>query len=75
MTRRSLALDGAGGAVIAGSFQDSATFGTTTLNAVGVFEAFAARVNSNGGFLWAVATQGIPGLECRDPRSGRRWFG
>ena len=56
-----LALDGSGGAVIAGSFQDSATFGPTTLTAGGVFEAFAARVNAGGTFLWAVASQGTPG--------------
>ena len=56
-----LALDGTGGAVIAGSFEDSATFGSTTLTASGVFEAFAARVNASGAFLWAVATQGTPG--------------
>ena len=56
-----LALDGAGGAVMAGSFQESATFGTTTLTAGGASEAFAARVNGSGQFLWAVATQGGSG--------------
>jgi Bacterial Ig-like domain len=56
-----LALDGFGGVVIAGSFQDSATFGSVTLKAGGVFEAFAARVNGIGAFIWAVATQGTPG--------------
>ena len=56
-----IALDGSGGAVIAGSFQDSATFGSTTLTAGGQFEAFAARVDVNGNFLWAVASQGSNG--------------
>ena len=56
-----LALDGSGGAVIAGSFSDSATFGPTILNSGGLSEAFAARVDSNGNFLWAVASRGTPG--------------
>ncbi len=53
-----LALDGSGGAVIAGSFAESATFGSKTLTAGGPSEAFVARVNGSGTFLWAVASQG-----------------
>ena len=56
-----LALDGSGGAVIAGSFLDSATFGATTLTAGGVSDAFVARVDATGQFLWAVASQGGSG--------------
>ncbi len=56
-----LALDGSGGVVIAGSFSDSATFGPITLTATGSSDAFAARLDSNGTFLWAVSTQGTPG--------------
>ena len=56
-----LALDGSGGAVIGGSFEDSATFGSTKLAASGSSDAFAARVNGDGTFLWTVATQGANG--------------
>ena len=56
-----LALDGSGGAVFAGSFADSATFGTTTLQAGGASDAFVARVDGAGQFLWAVASRGASG--------------
>jgi Bacterial Ig-like domain len=56
-----LALDGSGGVVIAGSFEDSATFGATTLTTGGSSDAFVARVNGSGAFSWAVATQGGSG--------------
>ncbi len=56
-----LALDGSGGAFIAGSFSESATFGSTTLAASGSSDAFVARVNGSGAFLWAVASQGVNG--------------
>ncbi len=53
-----LALDGSGGVIFAGSFQGSATFGPDTLRATGASDAFAARVDGGGRFLWAVADQG-----------------
>jgi len=43
-----IAPDGSGGAVIAGSFAQGATFGGLTLAAGGASEAFAARVDSGG---------------------------
>ena len=60
-TANALALDGSGGVMIVGTFSDSATFGPTTLSAGGSSDAFAARVNGSGAFLWAVATQGSSG--------------
>ncbi len=56
-----LALDGAGGVVVAGSFADSATFGATTLVAGGSSEGFATRLDGSGNFLWAAATLGSNG--------------
>jgi large repetitive protein len=57
----SLALDGSGGVIMAGSFADSATFGSTTLTATGASDAFASHVNSSGLFLWSVESQGQNG--------------
>jgi hypothetical protein len=56
-----LALDGAGGVIIGGSFQDSASFGATNLTASGSFDAFVARLGPTGAFTWAVDTQGHAG--------------
>ncbi|MCA1686699.1 MAG: hypothetical protein LC745_12175, partial [Planctomycetia bacterium] len=53
-----LAVDGSGGVIAAGSFANSATFGATTLTAVGGFESFVTRVNASGQFLWARGTTG-----------------
>jgi len=56
-----LALDGSGGVVIGGSFAETANFGATALTASGSSDAFVARLNASGSFLWAVATQGVNG--------------
>jgi len=53
-----IALDGSGGAVIAGSFAQGLSFGPFALSAGGASEAFAARVDSGGHFAWATASQG-----------------
>jgi hypothetical protein len=56
-----LALDGSNGVVMAGSFADSATFGSTTLTAGGASDAFASLVSPSGQFAWSVATKGQSG--------------
>ncbi len=53
--------DGSGGAVIAGSYAQGATFGATTLAATGASEAFVAHLDAGGQFVWAVGTRGNPG--------------
>ena len=53
-----LAVDASGNVAAAGSFQNSATFGTTTLTAGGSFDSFVTKLNASGQFLWASATAG-----------------
>ncbi len=53
-----LAVDGSGNVAIAGSFQNSAKFGATTLTASGSFDNFVAKVNASGQFAWAKASSG-----------------
>ncbi len=48
-----IAIDNRGNCIITGSFLGSATFGTTTLTSSGSNDAFVAKYNGNGGFLWA----------------------
>ena len=45
-----------GSAIVSGSFQNTADFGSTTLTSAGDFDVFVAKVDSSGSFLWA--TQG-----------------
>ncbi len=49
-----------GSAIIAGRFDESVTFGATTLTAtsVGSHDAFVAKVNANGTWAWAVKAGG-----------------
>ena len=53
-----LAVDPSGNVAVAGSYQSAATFGSTTLNAGGMFEGFVAKLNPSGQFLWAKSTTG-----------------
>src|SRR5262249_25484829 len=53
-----LAVDGSGDVAVAGSFQNTATFGSTALTAGGTFESFVAELSPSGTFLWAGATAG-----------------
>ena len=52
---RSIAVDGVGNACVAGYFSGVATFGATTLTngGVGSMEAFVAKLDTAGNFLWA----------------------
>ena len=42
-----------GSSIITGSFQGTASFGTTNLNASGANDIFIAKLDSDGKFLWA----------------------
>jgi hypothetical protein len=53
-----LAIDSLGNTYIVGSFQGSATFGSTTLAATGVQDLFVAKLDSKGKFLWAASAKG-----------------
>ncbi|WP_247232093.1 SBBP repeat-containing protein [Telluribacter sp. SYSU D00476] len=48
-----IALDRGGNPYVTGSFQSTATFGTTTLTSRGSNDVFIAKYNSNGDILWA----------------------
>ncbi len=47
-----------GNIFVSGSFQASATFGSTTLASSGVFNVFVAKLTSTGSWLWAVKAGG-----------------
>ena len=49
----SIAVDVNGNSYVTGSFQGSATFGSTTLTTVGYDDIFVAKLDSNGNWLWA----------------------
>ncbi len=42
-----------GSSIITGSFNGTATFGTTTLTSAGSDDTFTAKVNANGSYAWA----------------------
>ena len=52
-TGNGIGLDKAGNIYIAGSFEDSVTFGNTTLNSNGESDAFIAKLDNSGDILWA----------------------
>ena len=56
-----LAMDRQGGVVVAGMFEQSATFGATTLTSLGTSDAFVARYDASGTLTWAVGSQGTTG--------------
>jgi len=53
-TSNDVVVDTAGNSYVTGVFQGTATFGSTTLTSSGWFDAFAAKLASNGIFEWAV---------------------
>ena len=57
---QSLAVDGSGNVVVTGSYQDSVTFGGTTLTAPdgSSTEGFVTKLNSSGSVQWAVSLGG-----------------
>jgi hypothetical protein len=48
-----VAVDGSGNVIVAGQFQGSATFGTTTLTSAGLNDIFVAKYDAGGTLLWA----------------------
>ena len=50
-----------GSSIITGSFQGTASFGTTNLNAAGRNDIFVAKLDSDGNFLWAKKAGGSDG--------------
>jgi len=53
-----LAMDGAGNSALTGYFSGTAKFGATTLTAKGNNDAFVARLDNTGKFLWATSAGG-----------------
>ncbi len=53
--------DNAGNLYLTGYFRNSADFGSTTLNTGTSGDCFVARLNTNGGWLWARQTTGNTG--------------
>jgi len=49
----SIAVDGSGNSYVTGYFQDTATFGSTSLTSSGLSDLFITKLDSNGNFLWA----------------------
>lgn len=50
----SIATDSGGNCYVAGSFMDTVLFGTTSLASAGQADIFAAELNAEGNWLWAV---------------------
>jgi hypothetical protein len=49
----SIAVDSTGNSYVTGGFEESATFGTTTLTNSGNIDIFVTKLDSNGSWLWA----------------------
>ena len=56
---RGIAVDDNGNSYITGEFEESATFGTTTLTSSGSYDIFVAKLDSSGNWLWAKQAWGI----------------
>ncbi len=50
-----------GSSIITGSFNGTATFGSTTLTSAGTDDTFTAKVNANGTYAWATKGGGTGG--------------
>ncbi|MCB9641302.1 MAG: SBBP repeat-containing protein [Myxococcales bacterium] len=55
---QSIAVDKDGNAYIAGSFEESATFGSTNLTSKGGIDIFVAKLDASGQFMWASSAGG-----------------
>ncbi len=51
-----------GSSIITGQFNDTATFGVTTLTSTGSVDTFTAKVNADGSYAWATKAGG-PGTD------------
>jgi hypothetical protein len=54
-----IGVDGTGNTYVTGYFNDTVTFGTTTLTCKGEFDAFVIKLTSDGDWQWAVSAGGI----------------
>lgn len=54
-----IAVDAAGSIVLTGSFEKTAAFGSQQLTSYGERDAFAAQLDSEGNWLWAVRAGGL----------------
>lgn len=52
-TATDIALDAAGNVFVTGYFESAATFGSQTLTSLGSSDIFAAKLDTNGNWLWA----------------------
>ena len=57
----SLSSDESGNSYILGRFQDTATFGSTSLTSSGPDDIFVAKLDTNGNWLWATQAGGTSG--------------
>ena len=53
-----IAIDANGDVYVTGSFEQTATFGSTTLTSAGDVDIFVAKMNSSGHWLWAIQAGG-----------------
>jgi PKD repeat protein len=53
-----IAVDNSGNSYVTGYFQDTASFGTTTLTNSGSRDIFVAKIDSSGNWLWAQKADG-----------------
>ena len=54
-----VAVDSNGDVYVTGAFEQTATFGSTTLTTAGNDDIFVAKMNSTGHWLWAVQAGGL----------------
>jgi len=58
-TGEKIATDGAGNIIVTGDFNQTATFGDTTLTSVRYFDIFIAKYDAEGNFLWVAQIGGM----------------
>ncbi|MGC9362479.1 MAG: SBBP repeat-containing protein [Candidatus Syntrophosphaera sp.] len=72
-----IAVDGAGNVWLAGDFRETASFGPHSLTSAGYGDVFAAKLDPEGNFLWAVSAGGSSHDSCYDlavDASGNAWL-
>ncbi len=60
---RAVSVDAAGNVFVCGYFRNTATFGAFSLTSSGNRDAFLAKLDANGNYLWAAKAGGIGGEE------------
>ncbi|MFO8145372.1 MAG: SBBP repeat-containing protein [Candidatus Syntrophosphaera sp.] len=72
-----IAMDGSGNAWLTGAYYGTASFGPYTFTSSGGFDIFAARLDTNGNWLWAASAGGISndnGYGIAVDGSGNAWL-